>query len=349
MKLSASIELVWQLAGREAIAAQFKEIEPEHFLMALLKVSELPVEEADRIAPGAEVAKRLATEVDALRQELADRSIDSTSVRRKLRARLGKGKTPLDGGQMHRSPACRAVFDAAVKLADDAGSETVMIPHVLQSLLASPTPAIAEVLGAAMQPAKPKRSKTPLLDEHGRDLTELAAAGKLAMVDGRQAVGRAVLEILGQKGYRSVVLVSDESKTVQSIVDGVAQTVADQNTPPVPALKGKRIVDVTGIKLAGKEALQNLIMLEKLLNEAATAKDVVLFIPALEAAATGKPGENNWSALLKRVLGKGTLQCIVAVGAATFESCVRKDPVWKRVGIPVWIHEQTDGDIPDQL
>ena len=62
MKVSASVEMVMQLAGQEAIAAEFKEIEPEHLLAALLKFSELPTEEMDKIAPGSTAHTWMATQ-----------------------------------------------------------------------------------------------------------------------------------------------------------------------------------------------------------------------------------------------------------------------------------------------
>lgn len=107
MKVSASIELSWQLAGREAIAGEFGQIEPEHFFAAVLKLAELPVEDVGNFAPGANVARELAAEVNTIRQELESRSIDSIRVRRALRARLGKGGAPYDGGENHRSQASK--------------------------------------------------------------------------------------------------------------------------------------------------------------------------------------------------------------------------------------------------
>ena len=107
MKVSASIELVVQLAGQEAIAGRHKEIEPEHVCLALLKLAELPVEEADKIAPGSSAARELAAEVGAVREELQVRGVDTTEIRRRLRRTLGRGRNAYEGGPMHRSPAGR--------------------------------------------------------------------------------------------------------------------------------------------------------------------------------------------------------------------------------------------------
>ena len=78
---------------------------------------------------------------------------------------------------------------AAAKLADEAGGDALMAKHVLDALLATPTPAMAKALGEAVGPKavrKPKGSKTPLLDESGVDLTAMAAEGKLSPPSGRR-------------------------------------------------------------------------------------------------------------------------------------------------------------------
>ena len=127
MKASASIELVWQIATQEAVAAEFAEIEPEHFLAAILKFSELPVDQVGNLAPGADAVREMATAVGKVREELQRRAIDSTRVRRELRVKLGNGGSPPDGGPKHRSQASRDMFDAAARMADEVNSE-VLVP-----------------------------------------------------------------------------------------------------------------------------------------------------------------------------------------------------------------------------
>ena len=87
MKVSASTELVWQLAGQEAMVRQFEKIEPEHFCIALLKFSEIPVEEVEKIAPGAEVARAMSV---SWRLRLIE-SRPNTSLRRLPMASITAG------------------------------------------------------------------------------------------------------------------------------------------------------------------------------------------------------------------------------------------------------------------
>ena len=346
MKVCASVELVMQLAGQEAIAAEFKEIEPEHCLAAIFKLAELPVEDVDKLAPGAEVARQLAAEVRAVREELAGRSIDSTRARRKLREKLGKGKCPYDGGQMHRSPASREIFDAAGRLADDAGGETLMATHLLEAMLAKPTPAMKQVLGGAAFEKVVKPSNTPLLDEHGRDLTRMAAGGELPPVPDRQAECKALMRVLAQGDGKSVFLISGIDAAAMSIVTEAAHAISRKDCPA--SLKSKRIVDITALKPVGKKAVETMERLEKLLAEAAGAKDVVLVVPAIDDVA-GANSSGKWLDLLKDVCTRRSVPCICRLAPAVHEAKMAKDQTWRRIVQVLWIKESPDKEVPSEL
>ncbi|MHC4789229.1 MAG: hypothetical protein ACYS8K_08535, partial [Planctomycetota bacterium] len=231
MKVSAAVDLVWQLAGQQAIAGEFKEIGPEHFLMALLKLAELPVEDVDRIAPGAQAARDLAAEVRVVSQELARRGIDSTRVRRELRARLGRGGSAHDGGAMHRAPASRRLFERAAGAADAAGSETTMTRHLLDAILESPTDLMVQILGESAGP-RAAVPETPLLAEHGRDMARLAGEGKLPATAGREAESKALLGALSRADRGAVLLVSESDEAVRETVCAVARVIGADAPPP---------------------------------------------------------------------------------------------------------------------
>ena len=355
MKMAASIELIWQLAAQECIAGMFKEVMPEHFWMALMKFAELPVEEVEKIAPGAEVARELAGEVTVVRDELEARGIDSTRVRRDLRATLGKGGGHFDGGRMHRSEAARDLFDAAAKLADDAGSETLGSNHLLEALLASPTDAMAKVLGDVVGPRVAKPSKTPLLNECGHDLTQMAADGKLEKVSGRQAECRALLHALGQKDRKSVLLICDSDDAVRSVVTAAAAAIAGKDCSR--EVKGRRIVDVTSLEnaydLAGLRDLDQFVSevrsrMEKLLAEAAAAKDVILFGSTIDAKSDDER-MSEWGELVKTALERGSVQCVCRVAQSAYHKWVQKDPRWGRLAQAMWIHDDKEREVPSEL
>jgi ATP-dependent Clp protease ATP-binding subunit ClpC len=353
MQVSASIEIVMQLAGQEAVAAQYKEIEPEHLLAGILKFSELPVEDVDKIAPGAEVAKVLAAEVNAIREELTGRSIDSTRVRRQLRGRLGKGDSQYDGGAMHRSQASRALFDAAARTADEAGSETLTAKHLLDAILAQPTAAMAQVLGEAANAGgaaergqqRPKGSGTPVLDAFGQDLTQLAAQKPSSCPSERKAECKGLVQALVQAGRCGIFMVTEDDEAVRSVVLAAAGVVSGKDCPK--ALKGQRIVDLTGIKPQGADVQEAVERLEKALVEAKTAKNIILFVSPLLPPRTGAKGD-WWIDMLRSALVDGTVKHICRASEAGYRR-VEKDPTWRRRAQVMWIHKEQRRELPGEL
>ena len=345
MKASASIELLWQMAAQEAIAGEFAEIEPEHFFAAMLKFAELPIQELGNLAAGARVPEELATEVEKVRQELQSRAIDSTRVRRELRIRLGKGGSPFDGAQKHRSQTCREVFDAAARLADDSGSEALAAEHLLAALLTSPTEAIRAVLGEALAPKAIKRSETPLLAKYGKDLVQLAADGKLPAFSERKAESKNLLAILADPRRLCVLLVTDGDETARSAVAAAAQAMASPDAPA--GLKGRRIVDVTG-GLPAMDLPALSFWWNNMFCEAAGANDVVLFVPPILGPFSPWQGD-FWPELLKKSVCGGSLQFICRVSPTAYQRWIKRDVDWKRHAQVMWIEEQGSGEIPLEL
>lgn len=147
MRFSASIELIMQFATYEAMAARFREVEPEHMLMALLKLPELPTEGAEKLARDPSAGKQVTEDVSAVCKELSRRSIDCKNARHELRTEMGRGNSPSHNGVIHRSMASRQIFDVAVRLADGAGKESVTAEYLFEALMIAPTQVIEHVLG----------------------------------------------------------------------------------------------------------------------------------------------------------------------------------------------------------
>ncbi|MFQ5786850.1 MAG: Clp protease N-terminal domain-containing protein, partial [Thermodesulfobacteriota bacterium] len=187
MRISASIEVAWNIAAQEAIATEFKEIEPEHFFEALLKMTEIPIFQYKQMASHETIVNQLNNELQDICKELQALNIDSKTIRRSLKAQLGKGNHPFQGGTMHRSPASREIFDRMASIAADEGTEVIMLEHMLKALIESPTSAMVEVLGKMLKEKGEKKVKTPLLNEYGRDLIQQVANGELPAITDRKA------------------------------------------------------------------------------------------------------------------------------------------------------------------
>ena len=346
MKVSASIELIMQLAGYEAMAGRFGEIEPEHLLAAILKFSELPVNKMDQLAPGAVSVKQLSAEIDAVKKELTDRSIDSTQVRRKLRTQKGRGTGSPPGGQMHRAQASREIFDVAAKLADDAGSDAMGAKDLLDALLIAPTRTIEQVLGDAVGVKAKKHAETPLLDQHGNDLAPVNAQATMALDSSRKAECKALIRALAQDVSKSVLLISDNDSVVHAIVTTIAQTTTNKKAPQ--EFKGKRIKDLTRLESSSSTKQDVSEQLDQILSEAADAQDVILFLPTIGSGQSSTEVK-EWADHLKSSLQKRSVQCICRVSPSAYRRWIQKDLEWKRLTKAMWICNEIIGNIPSEL
>lgn len=155
MNYSMSLEIIMSLAGSEAVAGRFREIEPEHLLMAVLKFSEMDPEPLQKAFAAMLDLDLLREELGQVRALLQSRKIESVAFRRALRISLGKGGGPPPGGNLHRSQAARLLFDGAKEIALTSGTRLVAPVHLLQAILANPTPAVSALLPAPEPRAQP--------------------------------------------------------------------------------------------------------------------------------------------------------------------------------------------------
>ena len=347
MKVSVSIELVWQLAGHESIAGAFKDIEPEHFLMALLKFADLPVAEIEKLGAGAEAVQALTCDVQGIREDLEARGIDPTPLRRAIRGALGKGTHKYEGGQMHRSQATRTYFDKAAMLASEAGSDVLTGRHVLNAVLAEPTPAMAKALAGC--PAREKKApvvpKMPVLNEFGKELKAQKEPEDDGKPSARLAEAKAVVHALAQPHRNCVLLETDSNTLLREVLTSVAQLLEAKGIPA--SLKGKRFIDVSEIEVTGKNGESNMDRLQTMIREAAAAKNVMLVLPALEPQdRTGKPSE--WVGRLKVIGGPATVQFVSRL-APGLRRELEKDSAWKKMAQIITLQEKKSGSIPSEL
>jgi ATP-dependent Clp protease ATP-binding subunit ClpA len=344
MKMSESMELVWNLAGREAIAAEFGSIEPEHFFEALLKFAELAPEDTRKIASNAEMAGELNRHVGSVRQEFERRKIDPRRLRRKLRAKLGNGRTPYNDGPMHRSEASRGMFEVSSTMAKAAKSERLTPNFLLQALLESPTQVMKALLGEG--PSNDRPAATAWLDKMGLDLIQMAAAGQLPMEVANDAECRALMSLLEAEDRKSVWLVTENPAAARSVVAAVAQALHAGKAGP--GLKFRRLISLETLKLAGQGADEAARRFGVLVEEAGRAGNVVLLLPALEPGPDGSPA-SAWIETIGATLGKPGVQWISSVCSQIFNQFLRKDLRWKRHTQAMWLGETRMTSIPGEL
>lgn len=346
MKLSVSISFIWQLASHEAIAAEFKEILPEHFFLAMLKISEIPIAELEKVGAGKQDVQMLVSDAEAIRSELVKRQINPATLRRALRPVLGHGGNPYEGGELHRAPASREYFDKAAILAADARCDTLTGQHLFSALLASPTAAMTDLLGeAALIDPRKIAAEMPLLAKHGKDLCRLAAEAADSSGTARIAEARAIILGLLDRQRSGVLLATDRSEAAYGAIESVAGILIRKDAPP--ELKGKRLIDVSAIAVAGSKGQAGRDLLVDMFAEAARVKNIILFVPAL-VGARHSTACSDW----EETLGSAGLAAkvpFIARLAPPIQERIAKNPGWRKAARIIAIQDRIAADVPDAL
>jgi ATP-dependent Clp protease ATP-binding subunit ClpA len=340
MNGSPSIMLVMQLAVREAIAADFSTIEPEHLLQALLKFSELDAQQVTAIAEKHPEASGVEREVIALRQELERALIDSTQVRRKLRASLGNGGRPHSGEPMHRSQVSRKAFEAAIELARQDKRDLLTAEFLLKALFQSPTDLIARTLGGAREPSSLHFGGIALLNQHG----ELLNGKQFTPNDGRQerrAEVKALMQVLSQKGCRCVFLMSNDNEEAYSLAVRLASAITAGECPA--DLKGKLVYNLSSLPVDS----QALKTWKRILGET-RGSPVVLLLPSVEVGWNDQLRE-SWLEALQSSLSEGCVQCIERVPPKAAKGLIEKHRAMKRLTKVMWLQPNLESKLPREL
>ena len=187
-------------------------------------------------------------------------------------------------------------------------------------------------------------SRTPVLDQVSRDLTEMARNGELDPVIGRAEEIARVVRILSRRTKNNPVLIGEAGVGKTAVAEGLAQRIVSEDIPE--SLKGKRVLAldvgglVAGTRFRGdfEERMQQ--MIKELQQE---EKDIVLFIDELHqiVGAGGADGAVNASNMLKPALARGELQVVGATTLDEYRKHVEKDPALERRFQPVLVDEPT--------
>jgi hypothetical protein len=345
MNASGSLELVLQFAAREAVGADFEEIHPEHLLMALLKMSELPIQTMDIRAREADVAVRLAAEIAELGQVLAKRFLDSRAVRRALREKMGRGPRTYQGGTIHRSPACKQVFEEAGRAAEGRGRDIFSAVDLLDRLLTAPTGAILAVLKSPCAAAL-EAFPSPLWAQHCRVFPGRDAAGESPPCHrDRSAESTAVLLALAGTKRKGVWLVGDRDEDAVSVAAGTAVLLGRDDAPT--KLRHLPLIDLSSLGTALIPAAERLPALRKLFEESKRYQRAILLLPPVEAFLGAGPGVKVGP--LRSLLREAPHPFLCRVGRDVFVRQLSPDFDWLNVAEVIWLSPGSGGDIPTRI
>ena len=177
-----------------------------------------------------------------------------------------------------------------------------------------------------------KKSKTPVLDNFGRDLTFLAIEGKLDPVVGREGEIQRVSQILSRRKKNNPLLIGEPGVGKSAIVEGLALRIVQRKVSRI--LFDKRVVtlDLASLVAGTKYRGQFEERMKAVMNEIEKNDDIILFIDEIHTivGAGGATGSLDASNMFKPALARGELQCIGATTLDEYRQYIEKDGALER-------------------
>lgn len=345
-RLSDKTKLLLQNAQSLAARHGNPSLEPEHLLKVML-------EEGDSIV--LKVIKNAGGQTDRLRRDVEAAIAKMPSV-------SGTG-----AGQIRISPDVLKVIDNALNIAEKAGDKYVTAERLLQAMVLAKTALIAEILAnagirdaplnAAINALRKGRtadnpnsdSQFDALNKYARDMTEMARAGKIDPVIGRDEEIRRTIQVLSRRTKNNPVLIGEPGVGKTAIIEGLAQRIVKRDVPE--SLQDKRLMALDlGALLAGAKYRGEFEeRLKAVMDEIqAAAGEIILFLDELHTlVGAGKAeGAMDASNMLKPALSRGELHMVGATTLDEYRQHIEKDAALARRFQPVYVDEPT---VPDTI
>lgn len=203
---------------------------------------------------------------------------------------------------------------------------------------------IQEEFQAAKAMQNPGGSLTPALDQYSRDLTQMAAEGKLDPVVGREKEISRLIQILSRRTKNNPCLVGEPGVGKTAIAEGLAQRILAGSVPET--IKDKRLVvlDLSGMVAGSKYRGEFEERIRKVVDEVRENQGILLFIDELHTiiGAGGAEGALDASNILKPSLSRGELQIIGATTLEEYRKYIEKDAALERRFQPVTVEEPSE-------
>ncbi len=181
--------------------------------------------------------------------------------------------------------------------------------------------------GSKAKPVSASKSKTPVLDNFGRDITKLAEMDSLDPIVGREAEIERVSQILSRRKKNNPILIGEPGVGKTAIVEGLALRIVQRKVSRV--LFDKRVIslDLAALVAGTKYRGQFEERMKAIMNELEKNRDVILFIDEIHTivGAGGASGSLDASNIFKPALARGELQCIGASTLDEYRMHIEKD------------------------
>ena len=195
-----------------------------------------------------------------------------------------------------------------------------------------------------LQTGSEKNAATPTLDQYSRDLTALAAEGKLDPVIGREREITRLIQILSRRTKNNPCLVGEPGVGKTAIAEGLAQRIVADLVPDT--VKNKRVVvlDLSAMVAGSKYRGEFEERIRNVLSEVKENRGILLFIDELHTiiGAGGAEGALDASNILKPSLSRGEIQLIGATTLEEYRKYIEKDTALERRFQPITVEEPTE-------
>ena len=200
---------------------------------------------------------------------------------------------------------------------------------------------------------KPKNKKNPTatLDQYSRDLTKLAAEGKLDPVIGREKEIQRVIQITSRRTKNNPCLIGEPGVGKTAVVEGLALKIVDGDVPETIADKRLLTLDLSGMVAGSKYRGEFEERIKKVIAEVKAAGNILLFIDELHTiiGAGGAEGAIDASNILKPSLARGEVQIIGATTLEEYRKYIEKDAALERRFQPVNVEEPSEDETVEIL
>lgn len=304
----------------------------------------------------------LVRENDSVAARILDRmGVSLGRIRSEVERQVTKGDGRL-GQDMQLTPRAKRVIDLAYDEARNLNNNYIGTEHLLLGLIREAEGLAGRVLqklGVDLERTRREvmnlqdgeqttvapsrtRSKTPTLDEFGRDYTELARQQKLDPCIGRDSEIERVIQILSRRTKNNPCLIGEPGVGKTAIAEGLAQRIISGDTPET--LYEKRIValDLAGLVAGTKYRGEFEERMKRVMEEVRKAAgEVILFIDELHTlvGAGAAEGAIDASNILKPALARGELQCIGATTMDEYRKYIERDAALERRFQPVQVRQ----------
>ncbi|AGB40168.1 ATPase with chaperone activity, ATP-binding subunit [Halobacteroides halobius DSM 5150] len=337
---------VMSFSQKEAQNLGHNYVGTEHLLLGLLK-------EGEGIA--AKVLKKNKLQLDDLRNKIKDM--------------IGESEGQLNAKTLSFTPRTKKVLNLSSEEARRLGHNYVGTEHLLLGLLKEGEGVAARILkkeglefdkikkqvvnmlGGAKKKNngygkyKSGRHKGKL-DQYSRDLTQLAAEGKLDPVIGRNKEIKRVIQILSRRRKNNPVLIGEPGVGKTAIAEGLAQRIAEEEVPETLVNKRILALDLSSMLAGSKYRGEFEKRLKAIMKEISESGDVILFIDELHnlVGAGGAEGAIDAANILKPALARGELQTIGATTLDEYRKHVEEDAALERRFQSILVEEPTIED-----